>query len=92
MKTVTQGLRRGVKIEIVRAIHIAGHVIELEFSDGTERLVDFGPFLKRSRHPQMRAYLNASRFAKFELRDGEVMWNDYELCFPVADLYEGRIV
>jgi hypothetical protein len=25
------------------------------------------------------------------LENGEVNWNDYELCFPIWDLHEGRI-
>jgi hypothetical protein len=39
----------------------------------------------------IRAYLDPDRFAQFAIRDGDLMWGDYELCFPVADLYENTI-
>jgi hypothetical protein len=29
--------------------------------------------------------------AVFTLRDGDLDWNDYELCFPIADIYEGHL-
>jgi hypothetical protein len=25
------------------------------------------------------------------VRDGDIDWNDYELCFPIADIYEGHL-
>ncbi len=28
---------------------------------------------------------------KYNLDDGDLEWNDYDLCFPVADLYENNI-
>jgi len=30
------------------------------------------------------AKLNGERY-------GDIVWNDYELCFPILDLYEGNI-
>ena len=65
--------------------------INLSFSDGTQRVIDFGPFLSRSRNPLIRAYLEPSLFAQFSVKDGDLVWGDYDLCFPIADLYEGRL-
>jgi hypothetical protein len=55
------------------------------------RTVDFEPFLKFSRNPTIRAFLDRKRFTDFAVKDGDLMWGDYELCFPIIDLYENRI-
>ena len=63
----------------------------LEFDDGAVQTLDFLPFLSRSIHPAIRAYLEPDRFASFRIEYGEVVWGDYDLIFPVADLYCNRI-
>jgi len=65
--------------------------LHLRFSDGTQQIVDFAPFLRRSRNPLIQAYLDPVAFARFTVRDGDLIWDDYDLCFPIADLYEGRV-
>ena len=45
----------------------------------------------KSRHPLIRAYLDPTAFSRFTVREGDLMWGDYDLCFPVADLYEGLV-
>lgn len=65
--------------------------LRLTFNDGTERIVDFGPFLRQSHNPLIQAYLAPAAFARFTVKDGDLIWDDYDLCFPVADLYEGRV-
>lgn len=39
----------------------------------------------------MRAYLDPVRFAGLRVEYGELVWGDYELCFPVIDLYRNAI-
>ena len=63
----------------------------LRFDDGTEQVVDFKPFLSRSVHPDIRAYLDPERFAAFRIEYGELVWGDYDLCFPVIDLYRNQL-
>jgi hypothetical protein len=63
----------------------------LSFNDGVERVVDFGPFLRAARHPDLTKYRHPARFKQFRLHHGNVMWGDYEMLFPVADLHEGTI-
>ena len=77
-------------LKIVRAEHLGGHVLKLSFSDGAEREIDFGPFLERSRHPEIRKFLSPKRFKQATLKNGELMWGDYDLIFPISDLYENR--
>jgi len=84
-------LSEGAVINIVRAEQISDYKLRLSFSNGVERVLDFEPFLRRSRHPMIRAYLDPQKFANFTLEYGNLMWDDYGLCFPVADLYENII-
>ncbi|MEI8123304.1 MAG: DUF2442 domain-containing protein [bacterium] len=80
------------EIQIVRAEHIDGYCICMEFKDGKTQAVDFRPFLNEARHPEIRAFLDPKRFAGFRVEFGELIWGDYELCFPVADLYDNQIM
>jgi hypothetical protein len=84
-------LPEGAVIEIIRAEQVSAYRLRLHFSDGESRLVDFEPFLQESRNPMIRAYLDPKKFASFRLEYGDLVWNDYGLCFPIADLYENRI-
>jgi hypothetical protein len=78
-------------IFVERAEHAGDFSLRLGFSDGTQQIVDFGPFLRESRNPLIQAYLDPAAFARFTVRDGDLIWDDYDLCFPIADLYEGRV-
>lgn len=78
-------------IFVERAEQIGDFQLRLIFSDTTQRIVDFGPFLRESRNPMIRVYLDPAAFARFTVKDGDLIWDDYELCFPISDLYEGRL-
>ena len=78
-----------VQIEAVR--YVSPYKLRIRFDDGRENTVDFGPFLKTSAHPSIRAYLELNRFKNFTIEDGVLHWNDFDLVFPMADLYAGRI-
>ncbi len=78
-------------IEIKSAKYIGDFAIRLYFNDGFNRLVDFKPFLESSLHPSIRKYLDESKFKLFDIVDGNLNWNDYDLIFPVDDLYKGEM-
>jgi hypothetical protein len=78
-------------IEIVGAEQISDYKLKLQFSDGMERVIDFEPFLRSSRNQMIRAYLEREKFSNFRLEYGDLVWDDYGLCFPIADLYENKI-
>ena len=78
-------------VRIKKAKYLSGHKLKLFFNDGTEQIINFGPFLSNSLNPLIRKYLNQEEFMKYNLDDGDLEWNDYDLCFPVADLYENNI-
>ena len=78
-------------IEIVTANYTSGYKIKLNFKDGSEREVDFEPFLTKAQNPMITKYKDLEEFKKFYLEYGDLVWNDYELCFPIINLYEGKI-
>ncbi len=78
-------------IEVVSAQYIGDYVIRLIFNDGIKRLVDFRTFLENSAHPSIRKYWDESKFKNFQIVDGNLNWNDYEMIFPLEDLYEGKL-
>jgi len=84
-------LAEGVGIDVVQVEQVGVHRLRLAFSDGMERIVDFAPFLHRSGHPEIRSFLDPEKFARFRVEQGDLLWGDYDLCFPVADLYTGQL-
>jgi hypothetical protein len=92
MITVEEIKRRMPKVVQIEAVrHISGYKLGIRFSDGHVSTVDFEPFLSGSPHPSIRAYLDLKRFKSFTLEDGVLHWNDFDLVFPMADLYYGKI-
>jgi hypothetical protein len=77
-------------ISIEHAEYISEYCIKLVFFDGTNRIIDFEPFLKSARNPMTKKYLNVELFKSFKIEYGDLVWNDYELCFPIWDLHEGK--
>ena len=78
-------------ITITSATHVADYRISLRFNDEFEQIVDFKPFLSRSAHREIRAYLDPIRFADFRIEYGDLVWGDFDLCFPIVDLYRNQI-
>lgn len=79
------------QIKIDSAKYLSDYAIRIKFSDGSEKLVDFKPFLSKTLHPSIKKYLDENEFSNFSLSDGNLNWNDYDLIFPISDLYNGRI-
>jgi len=78
-------------LAITQAEYSGKHKIRFTFSDRTERTVDFSGFLNRSRNPMTRKFLDKSLFQVFRIEFGDIVWNDYELCFPIYDLHTGNV-
>jgi len=78
-------------IEITNAEYLDGFKISITFSDNSSKVIDFDDFLQNSHNPLTRKYLNLELFKNFKIEFGDLIWNDYELCFPIWDLYEGKI-
>jgi hypothetical protein len=78
-------------ISIKKADYIGEYKIKFLFSDGVDRLIDFSDFLKNARNPMARKYLDKKLFENFSIDYGDIVWNDYEMCFPIWNLHEGKI-
>jgi hypothetical protein len=78
-------------IDVMAAEHVGAYRLRITFSDGVAREVDFESFLRSSTNPLIRKYLDPALFRQFAVESGDLSWNDYDLCCPVADLYENRI-
>jgi hypothetical protein len=78
-------------LSIDRIEHAGGYRLRIHFADRSVRDVDFGEFLRRSTHPEVRKYLEMNNFLAFHLVDGDLMWGDFDLIFPIASLYQGSI-
>lgn len=78
-------------ISIEEAKYKGDYIIEFSFSDGVKRNIDFAHFLKSAKNPMTRKYLDKELFQSFTVEYGDLLWNDYEMCFPIWDLHEGKI-
>ena len=64
-------------LSIEQAIYQPEYKIELHFSDGIKRIVDFEPFLKSKQNPMVTKFLELNEFKKFVLKDGDLMWGGF---------------
>lgn len=78
-------------IKVDSAEYVGNYVVKIKFNNNSEKMVDFKPFLSKSQHPEIRKYLNENLFSKYQIIDGNLNWNDYDMIFPVSDLYNGYI-
>lgn len=81
-----------VLLAIVEANYIGDFSIRLTFNDGHKTQVNFKPFLEESNHPAIQKYLNEKIFKSFQVKEGNLDWNDFDLCFSIEDLYQNRIL
>ena len=79
-------------LSVKAAKHLTGHILEIEFSDGHFERVDFAPFIFSVGHPDYEPYKSVEGFLRFEIRDGNLNWDDYTMIFPVEDLYRNRLL
>ena len=78
-------------ISIINAEYVGDYKIEFSFSDGIQKLIDFSDFLQKAKNPMTQKFLDKQLFKDFRIEYGDIIWNDYEMCFPIWDLHEGKI-
>ena len=78
-------------INIIEAISVGEYRLQLTFDDGVQHTVDFMPFLIHAHHPDIRAYLDFAKFLSYRIEYGELVLADYDLCFPIIDLYRNEL-
>ena len=78
-------------LNIVSAKYVAPLSVELQFSDGTVKIVDIGSFIKAHPHPQYNSYLDEKKFKRFKIEMGNIVWGKkWDLVFPISALYNGK--
>lgn len=78
-------------LKIKSAKYIKHYELLITFQDGKEVNVDFYDFLKTSTNPQIKEYLLLEKFKAFKIKDNDLLWGDFDLLFPIEDLYNGKI-
>jgi hypothetical protein len=78
-------------LEVIKAEYLSGYKIRLTFNDRKIQVVDFGPFLKKARNPDTTDYRDLKKFKAFRIVEGDLVWGDYQMIFPIMDLYRGEI-
>jgi len=79
-------------LSIKEAKYAEGFKLEIVFNDGIKKMVDFGGFLQSHSHPQFNKYKKEANFKRFKIEHGNIVWGkDWDMIFPVYDLYKGKI-
>lgn len=78
-------------LEITKAEYASDYKIRLTFNDGKVHVMDFGPFLQKAHNPDTTDYRDLTKFKTFRVEDGDLMWGDCQMIFPIMDLYRGEI-
>lgn len=78
--------------KVVGAEYLIDYKILISFSDQTQQIVDFGPFLADHPHPQYNKYKKPNHFKNFKIECGNIVWGkDWDLIFPIDQLHSGKI-
>lgn len=79
-------------INIVSAEYKGGLSVNIIFSDGKEKTIDFSSFFINHPHPQHDKYSKPSNFKKFMTREGNIIWGKHaDMEFPIGALYRGDL-
>ena len=79
-------------ISIIEAKYTAAFKLEIVFNDNKKKVVDFSSFLQAHNHPQFNKYKKEENFKRFKIENGNVVWGkDWDMIFPVYDLYKGKV-
>lgn len=78
-------------IKITEAHYTTGYSIEMTFNDSSSKTINFEPYLLKSTLPNVNKYLDKGKFKKFLVIEGNLNWKNFDLTFPITDLYAGKI-
>ena len=77
---------------VVKAEDLGNLKVKVFFNDNKSQLIDIGDFIRKNPHPQYNKYLDPKKFKKFAIENGNIVWGkNWDLIFPVEQLYQGRI-
>ena len=79
-------------LKVKKATYLDGFKLLIGFSDGKEKVVDFGDFINTNNKEILERYKNPSNFKKFKIEEGNLVWGkNWDLIFPINQLYRGKI-
>lgn len=79
-------------IRVSSAEYIGDNTLRILFTDGFQRDVNFGDFIRKHPHPQYNKYLIEDNFRQYSIEMGNVVWgSDWDLMFPIECLYSGNL-
>ncbi|MBC7429680.1 MAG: DUF2442 domain-containing protein [Bacteriovorax sp.] len=78
-------------LKITSVKYLRNYLIKISFVDGEKRTVDFLQYLNSSTNPEIRNYLCLENFKSFKIQNGDLTWGDFDLLFPIQDLYAGKV-
>ena len=78
-------------ISIISAKHTKKLILIITFDDGHSSKVDFSDFLNQTNLPDLIRYKKISNFKKYKILNGNIIWGDYEMIFPLESLYFNRL-
>lgn len=77
---------------IVSASYVCKKVLDITFSNGVKKMVNFSPFFADNKIEYLEKYKSVSSFKKFKIQDGNIVWGkDWDLIFPIEQIYLGEI-
>ncbi len=80
-------------IEVKDATYLDGFKLRVAFSDGKNKVVDFSKFITSNNKAALTKYKNSSNFKRFKIENDNIVWGkNWELVFPVHQLYSSRII
>ncbi len=92
MKSLQKNLSDMNTISVKEAKYIDDYKLEIVFTNRKIRVVDFEPFLTTHSHPQYNKYKKPKYFKSFKIENGNIIWGkDWDMIFPVYDLYKGKV-
>jgi hypothetical protein len=79
-------------ISIIKAEYVGNLSVKIRFDDDTVRVIDVGAFIRQHPHNQYNKYLQEKNFLNFKIENGNIVWgDDWDLIFPIEQLYAGKI-
>lgn len=85
-------LKEGIPINIVAVKPTSGYKLQITFDDGHVSTVDFGAFLRSAHHAGVQKYRDMTQFKSVSIVHGNLVWGDYDMCFPIEDLDAGDVM
>lgn len=79
-------------ISVKEALWAGDYKVDIIFNDNKKKTIDFAVFLNSHSHPQYNKYKQPTQFKKFRIENGNLVWGkDWDMIFPVYDLYLGKV-